>query len=312
MKTRNLIQLAAMFLAVMSISVAGCKKDNLSNGNSDSSTLVQLSTDENNMEVITDDALKDVENVLAYQGGGLKSTEFLPCHATIDSAAVVNDSITLFITYNGLNCAGTRNIVGKIEVKKKVGTHWGQEGATILMKYVDFTVTKVATGKTTIFNGNKTFENVSGGFIWQLGTTRTSVVDRVSGNMTITFDDGATRQWNIARQRTFTGTPGSLLMTNDGFGTSGQYSNLVTWGTNRNGEEFYTQISQSVVHKQLCDWNPVSGIKIHQIPAQSKSATITFGFDDNNEPVTGDVCPTRYRIDWQNGTHSGTKYVELP
>jgi len=265
------------------------------------------------MEIVTNDALKDVENVLSYQGGSLKSTETLPCHATIDSAAVVNDSVTLYITYNGLNCKGTRNITGKIEVKKKVGTHWGQAGATIIMKYVDYAVTKVANGKTMTFNGTKTFENVSGGFIWQLGTTRTSVVDRVSGSMTITFDDGTTRIWNIARQRTFTGIPGgNLLLTNDGFGTSGQYTSLVTWGTNRNGEDFYTQISQSVVSREFCDWNPVSGIKIHQIPAKSKSATITFGFNSNNEPITGDECPARYRIDWQNGSHSGTAYLPLP
>jgi hypothetical protein len=129
--------------------------------------------------------------------------------------------------------------------------------------------------------------------------------------MTASFDNGTSRAWNVARQLTYTGTPGQFVLTVDGFGTSGEFANLVVWGTNRQGEEFFTQITQSVVHKQTCDWNPVSGIKIHQIPSDSKSATITFGFDSNNQPVVGDDCPTRYRIDWQKNNQSGTRYLPL-
>jgi hypothetical protein len=86
----------------------------------------------------------------------------------------------------------------------------------------------------------------------------------------------------------------------------------VVWGTNRNGEDFYTRITESVVHKEVCDWNPVTGIKIHEIPAVDKSATITFGYDSNNEPVTNGDCPTHYRVDWQNGTYTGTSFLPLP
>ncbi len=312
MKTHNLIQLGALFLTVCAISLTGCKKDNIDNGNSDSTSMEQLGTDETNMEVVTDDAMKDVEGVLSYHPGNFKSTAGIPCNATVDSTAVVNDSITIYITYNGLNCNGTRNRVGKVEIRKKVGTHWGQAGATVIVKHIDFTVTRVATGKTITINGIKTFENVSGGFVWQLGTTLTSVVQKVSGNMSVSFDNGTSRTWNIARQRTYTGTPGALILTNDGFGVEGEYSNLVTWGTNRHGEQFYTQITQQVVHKELCGWDPVSGIKVHQIPSNEKSATITFGYNNNNEPITGDECPTRFRVDWQKGNHSGTKYIQLP
>jgi hypothetical protein len=312
MKTRNFIQLSALLFAITCLSLTGCKKDKIDEGNSDSTSMEQLSTDENNMEAVMDDAIMDVEGVLSYHGTNLKSTDAIPCNATIDSATVVNDTVTIYITYNGLNCNGTRNRVGQIQIRKKVGTHWGQPGAVINYTYINYAVTRVATGRTITLNGSKTFENVSGGFVWQLGTTISSLVQKVSGNMNITFDNGTSRSWNIARQRTYTGTPGQLLMTVDGFGTSGDYANLVTWGTNRQGEQFYTQITQSVVHKQLCGWDPVSGIKVHQIPVDNKSATITFGYNNNNEPITGDECPTRFRIDWQKGTHSGTKYIQLP
>ena len=136
-------------------------------------------------------------------------------------------------------------------------------------------------------------------------------VHRVSGNIAVTFDNGTTRTWNVARQSTYTGTRGQLVLTIDGFGTSGEYSNLLVWGTNRNNEEFYTRITQAVVFKEVCDGNPVSGIKVHQIPAVNKSATITFGYNSNNEPVTGDECPTHYRVDWVNGTYTGTSFLPL-
>jgi len=311
MKTNVFFRLVVLVVALATISLTGCKKDDLVRGKNDSTSLEQLSADENNMEVVTDDALKDVEGVLSYHGG-YKSTSGIPCNATIDSVAVVNDTITLYITYDGLNCNGTRNRTGQVEIRKKIGTHWGMPMATVMIKYINFTVTRVATGRTIVLNGEKTFQNVTGGFIWQLGNMVTSVVHKVSGSMNVTFDNGSTRSWNIARQRTYTGTPGELLLTVDGFGSVEGYSNLVTWGTNRQGEQFYTQITESVVHKELCGWDPVSGIKVHQIPSESKSATITFGFDNNNQPVTGDECPTRYRIDWVNGTHSGTAYLQLP
>jgi hypothetical protein len=312
MKTNTIFRLTFLFLALIAISLTGCKKDKIDEGDSDFTSLEQLSNDENNMEAVTDESMSDIEGVLSYQGGGKKSSWMLPCNATLDSAAVVNDTITLYITYNGLNCNGKMNRVGQVEIRKRVGTHWGQPGASINFRYINLAITRVSTGKTIILNGSKTFQNVSGGFVWMVGNMLTSVVHKVSGHMTVTFDNGTSREWFVARQKTFTGSQGELLMTIDGFGASGDYSNLVTWGTNRQGEAFFTQITQSVVHKQLCGFDPVSGIKVHQIPSQSKSATITFGFNNNNQPITGDECPTRFRIDWVKGSHSGTKYVQLP
>lgn len=312
MKTRSILNLSFLILASSLFIFSSCKKENIQKGKSDSASMEQLSNDENNMEAVTDDALKDVESVLSYQGGGYKSLGSLPCNATLDSASVVNDTVTLFITYNGLSCNGNRSRTGQVEIRKRIGTHWGQAGASIQIRYIDFAVTKVATGRTITLNGVKIFENVSGGFIWQLGLSRSTIIQKVSGNMQITFDNGDTRSWNIARQRTYTGSVGHLSMTVDGFGSSGEYSNLVTWGTNRNGEDFYTSIAQSIVHRESCGWDPVAGVKVHRIPAQDKSATLTFGYNSSGTLVTGDECPTHFRLDWINGTYSGTKYIALP
>ncbi|MBK7213256.1 MAG: hypothetical protein IPH88_08230 [Bacteroidales bacterium] len=311
MKATNLFRLIALSTAVLAISFSSCKKDN-TDETSATASLEQLSTDETNVEAVTDDALKDVENVMSYHNSGYKSTDGIPCNATLDSVGVVNDTITMYITYDGLNCNGTRNRVGQVQIRKAVGTFWGMEGASVQISYINFAVTRVATGRTITLNGTKTFTNVSGGFVWQLGTTLTSVIHRVEGSMNITFDNGTTRSWNVARQRTYTGVPDALVMTIEGFGSAEGYENLVTWGTNRQSEQFYTQITTPVAHRQLCGWDPVSGTKVHQIPAMEKSAIITFGYNNNNEPISGDECPTRFRVDWTHGSISGTKYIQLP
>ena len=257
------------------------------------------------------DAEEDITNVMSNNFNGLKSTEGRPCNATIDSTSIVNDTISIFITYNGTTCNGKVNRSGKVEIRKRAGMHWDLAGATVIYKFINYTVTRVATGKSVTLNGTKTFVNVNGGHRWQVGTKITSYVEKVSGSMQASFDNGSSRTWNVARQLTYTGTPGQFNLTIDGFGSAGEYQNLVLWGTNRDGEQFYTQITQPVVHKQACDWNPVSGIKIHQVPADSKSATITFGYDSNNEPITGDNCPTRFRMDWQKNKKSGTSFLPL-
>jgi hypothetical protein len=311
MKTKNLFQLAIILVSAITLTLTSCKKDNLDQGAADPTTLKQLSADENDVEGIMNDAEGDVTSVMSNNGGGLKSTEWLPCHATVDSLAITNDTVTIFITYNGLTCNGRQNRTGKIEIKKKVGTHWELAGAAIIVKYINFTVTHVATNKSITLNGTKTFVNVNGGHRWMVGTIITSYVERVSGTMQASFDNGTSRIWNVARQLTVTGTPGQFNLTIDGFGTAGDYQNLVVWGTNRQGEEFFTKIAQPVVCRQACDWDPVSGIKIHQIPSGSMSATVTFGFDDNNQPIVGDNCPTRYKLDWQKDNKSGTSYLPL-
>ena len=311
MKTNNLFRLAFLVMAIIGLSLTGCKKDKNSDPSNDSASLQQLSGDEESLESAMDESMNDVDNLLS--GGNLKSAAMLPCNATIDSTGVVNDSITIYITYNGLNCSGTRYRTGKVEIKKHVGMHWYQQGASVNVKHINFTVTKVSTQKTIIINSLKDHTNVTGGLIWQLGNgVVTTIVHHTAGRIAINFEDGTTKFWTVDRQKTYTGThPNNLVMTTNGLGSVDGYDNLLIWGTNRNGEKFYTQIIEPVVHRQACGWDPCSGIKKHSIPADSKSATITFGFDSNNQPVTGNDCPVKYKVDWQKNNKSGTVYLWL-
>jgi hypothetical protein len=53
-------------------------------------------------------------------------------------------------------------------------------------------------------------------------------------------------------------------------------------------------------------------VKKMMIPSDDKGATITFGYNNNDEPVTGNDCPTKYKVDWYKGNRSGTIYLFLP
>jgi hypothetical protein len=310
MKTSQLLRLLLLFIAVISLTVTGCKKDNPSDPSTDTSSMQQLSKDETNFENATDEAMNDAELILS--GSGEKSTDMWPCNANLDSTNIINDTIYMYVTFNGTNCAETRFRTGRMIIMKKVGENWLQPGAKVFVKYINLHITKIASGKSITFNGRKKYVNVSGGWIGMVGNGLDALVHRVSGNIEATFDDNSTRTWNIARQRVFTGTLGNLVMTTSGFGSAGEYSNLVIWGTNRNGEDFFSTISQPIVHRQQCDWDPCSGVRVTDIPGNNKSLTVTFGFDDNNQPVTGEDCPTRYRVDWVKGNNSGTLFLPLP
>lgn len=315
MKLTKAIYTGAIIVALTGITLSSCKKDKLEKGRNDSTAMANFTADEYAVEEATNQSMEDVEGFLGGQGGNgnLKSGNHLPpCNVTIDSTDVINDTITIYLTYDGTSCNGKLLRTGQVEIRKRVGTHFIMEGASVNIRHKNFTITRLATGRSMTINSNKTFTNVTGGNIHMLGHNGfTTLVHRLEGSMNVSFDNGTSRTWQVARQRTYTGTRNNLVLTVDGFGTSGDYTNLVTWGTNRNGEQFYTQITESVVFKQSCEWNPVSGSKFHQIPSADISALVIFGYI-GTEPITGDECPTHYRIDWQNGTYSGTRFVPLP
>jgi hypothetical protein len=312
MKTKNLFRLGFLMVAALTIMLAGCSKDKTTQkGSNNTESMQQLAKDENNFDNAADQAMNDANNVLS--SGKDKSTASGPCNATVTFQPLVGDTLVIDIVYNGNDCNGSHFRTGHIQLRANYNETWATPGATVIMILDNFFIRKNATMKAITLNGKKHFQNFSGHNLFELGldSTVTSVVHRAWGYVTATFDDGTSRQWFIDRQRTFTGSLIALVVTDDGLGTADGYNSLATWGTDRNGELFYTSITQSVVHKQLCNFNPCSGIIIHQIPAASKSATITFGYDSNNNLITNGDCPTRYRLDWVMNGNSGTFFLPL-
>lgn len=130
--------------------------------------------------------------------------------------------------------------------------------------------------------------------------------------MTILFDNTTTKSWDVARQLTYTRVNQKLVLKTIGYGSANNYNGLVMWGINRDGEQFYDQIIQPNIFKQKCNWDPCAGMKSVAIPSIPKGDTITWGYDENNQPITGDACPAKYKVNWYRINQSGVMYLTLP
>lgn len=162
-----------------------------------------------------------------------------------------------------------------------------------------------------VINGMSEIENVSGGIPALLGNGFNTVIHKNSAHVNIAFNGHPHRSWHLTKMLVYSGTPGNLMLAVNGFGVNQGHTNLISWGSDRDGKMFFTQIGESVVFKESCQWVPYSGEQIYLIPSDQLKATATFGYNSNNEPITGSECPTRFRLDWQQQGHSGTIFLPL-
>jgi hypothetical protein len=321
MKSRNVIKLMAILVAVIGINIAGCKKDKTTPTSTtpDPSSLTQLTKDDNQVQSSDNEISNDANAVLSSSKVNSVRENFKgmdsvapPANCIITIDTVGTNQVITFV-YNGLNTNGTFSRTGTVIVTKALGVKWLTINASITIQYVNLAVTRIASGKQFIYNGTMTWTNISGGLILNLNGTGT-VTHQITGNMSITFDDGTQRTWTVNRQRVWSGTyPLALVLSESGFGTSGTYNNCTEYGTNRNGEAFFTQVSPTtpVVFNETCLWVPNSGVLIHSIPSTPKSATITFGYNSSDQLVSSGDCATYYQLVWTWKTSTGTLYAPI-
>jgi hypothetical protein len=328
MKAKNLFKLMAILVAVIGISIAGCKKDKTTTPTTttpDPSSLQQLANDDNQVTASDNEMTNDANGVLSSSKvNSVRSrvqgmdTMAPPANCTITIDTVGSNQV-ITLVYNGLNTTGTFSKTGTVIITKALGVKWSTQNASVTIQFVNLTITKVSSGKSFIYNGTRTWTNISGGLIVNLGSTSvptTSVTHQITGNMSITFDNGTQRTWTVNRQRVWTGTfPTALVLSASGFGSSNGYNNCTEYGTNRNGELFYTQVNPStpVVFSEACLWVPISGVLVHSIPSTPKSGTITYGYvyNSNNNSftlATSGTCADAYQLAWTWKTYSGTLF----
>lgn len=308
MSPQKIIRLLIIFL-LASVVITACKKDEPVEVPTDSSSVQQLSHDDSSVEYSVDEVIIDAGQVLAGKDG-MKNLG-LPCNASLDSVYVINDTVIYHITYNGLNCINTKYRTGVVILKIKQNAQWFLPGAFLLVEFHNYEVTSVFNGKTIKINGMSSLENVNGGVIELLGNGLNIVIHKNTAHVLVSFNSHPPRDWHLTKMLVYTGTPGNLVLAVNGFGVAQGYNNLLSWGKDRDGKNFFTQIAESVVFTENCNFLPHSGEQVYSIPADNLKATAIFGYNDNNEPVSGSECPTRYRLDWQQHGHSGTIYLPL-
>ena len=298
-----------LLLAVLLFS--SCKKDKETTGEMDYTTISSQTKDEAAVEDALNESTNDAEGFLSYSAGGNLKSGHLPCNVTVDSTQINNDTIAIFLNYDGLSCNEQYYRTGKVEIRKKKGSWFVMPGASVELRYKNYTVTRISDTLTLTFNGTHKFTNVTGGHLIGLGTLHDEIVHQLEGHMNITFAGNLIREWEVARQVTYSGEWDNYSITIEGFGSADGNDNLVAWGHIRTGDKFYSQINNQVVFLQTCEWLPVTGNKFTFIPELDISALVTFGIGDDLQPIAEGECPTFFRIDWQNGSFTGTRFIPL-
>ncbi len=312
MKTQLIIKTGITTAIALALVFTSCRKKEMEEDDDETPTISVHTNDAQANQANLDDAYTDADNTMsnsrtvAGMSAVSATTIFWPCDATADTSQIQQGIIML--TFNGNSCNGkNRTGVVKYElINYTSGTRWKDINAKLVLNFINFKTTR--NGKVMTINGTHSIVNTSGGLISELGGDKASVVRSVrSNNMSITFDDNSTRNWSIAKRRTWDYNGGNLKFTMTGDTTINGISNACAWGTNRKGNAFTIQVSQPVVHLKNCGYNkPISGIKIHHV--LDRVATVTLGTNTNGD-VDGASCPNNFKVEWTGKRGKQRTYI---
>lgn len=249
-----------------------------------------------------------LETTAGFSGRGY-SVQSAICDATV-TADTSGSMRTLTITFNGSNCLGTRTRSGSVVISMEQDTRWRNPGATVNVSFQDLRITRNIDQKSITLNGTQVHTNVSGGLIIDLPTGAPITHTITSSDMSITFDNGQERHWNVARRRVFTYNNG-IVLTSTGTSAQGSFQNVAEWGSNRFGNPFITYTTQPLVIRQDCGFRLVSGKVAHS--TNLFNSTVTFGLDASGLPAL--TCPSTgnyfMKINW-TGPSGLPRMVILP
>jgi hypothetical protein len=234
------------------------------------------------MDGVTDDADNALDATPGFSGRG---DQIQICGATVVVDTMSNPR-TITITYNGLNCQGTRTRVGVVVISMAQGVRWRNPGAVVNVNIQNLRITRVSDNKSITINGTHTYTNVTGGLLINLPTLGTITHTVTSNNMSVTFDNNTQRTWQVAKRRVFTYNNG-IVITGTGMHTDGAITGIAEWGINRFGRTFTTAITQPLIVRQDCNFRLTSGKVEHNV-AGAFNAIVTFGLDSAGNPTT---CP---------------------
>jgi len=331
MKTINIFRVA-IFTACVSL-IFACNKNNAYNpGSSNSQSDLQTQADDQAQVSVEDETLTNDINTALYSQSSIagNSSSSLESGSTTtmgttqsngvtgpisglicDATVVVNtdsDPKTITITYNGTNCWGNRSRTGVIVISIPAGEHWGDKGAVVTISIQNLKITRLRDNKSITINGTKTITNVSGGLLINLASLQT-ITHTISGDLSITFNNGKQRVWSVSKQRVFTYDNGIVITTTGTHTDSLGNTNVAEWGTNRFGVTFESLITEPKVIRQDCDFRLTSGQNTI-LRSDNISSVITYGLDANGEPTS---CPGTgtYYFKVVVTTANGTTYTKI-
>ncbi len=282
----KITKLALLTVVIATVVLTSCRRDrdNLETYKS----MFGLHSDDNarvsnELDLVASDASNTISAAPIMSGGKIDGLGDL-CDAIV-TYDTLGDNRQVTINYNGTNCQGNRSRVGTVIITIPLGTLWNQAGSIATVTINNLKITRLSDNKSITLNGIKTITNVSGGLVQNLSSLSSITHTVSSTNMSIAFDDGTQRLWNIARQRVFTYNNG-IVLTITGTHSENGVVGIAEWGITRNGSEFIAQITQPLVIRQDCDFRLTSGQKV--FTRLEKTVTVSFGLDGDGNPTT---CP---------------------
>ena len=305
-------QIGYLLIATLSFGLffTSCKKIDKTNDNTEE---FKMQSDDqsrftNETDAVANDANTALENMGGSYGGETPTTPLLP--SICDAAIVVDTASTprkITITYNGLNCSGTRTRTGSVVISFAPSFRWNNPGANYSVTYQNLRITRISDNKSITINGTKTVTNVTGGRLRTLATRGSAIVHELtSSNMSITFDDGSSRTWQVAKRRTFTYSDG-IVISVTGIAPTSIGAGVAEWGTNRNGNAFTTTFNSPLVVRQSCGFRLVSGQVTHNV--LSASLSVTFGLNAEGNPVNSCVLLLFYKVVWTGASGVSVSFI---
>lgn len=245
----------------------------------------------NESDALANDDNTVLDNYAAFNGRVDNSANImaLPCDATVTVDSLSNPK-KITITYNGTTCPNAnRTRLGTVVLTLPLNSRWKDAGAVLTENIQNLKITRLSDNKSITINGTRTITNISGGRIRDLvlGTASSITHTIGSSNMSLTFDDGSQRTWQVAKKRVFTYANSNLVITTTGTGVDGTITGVSEWGNNRYGNAFVTAITQPMVVRGDCSFRLTSGQVTHNKMVATN--VVTFGLDANGN-ATG--CPT--------------------
>ena len=298
-------QILALSAFILIISFSACKKDTSTNTTNNDAEIAAHSDDESQFSLQLDDIIGEGNIALESNtgfSGRLQSPQEVFCDATIVVDTTSNPR-TITITYDGSGCTPGRTRTGSVIISMAQDVRWKNAGAAVTVTFQNVKITRTRDNKSVTINGTQTYTNVSGGLLFNLYTVGTITHRISSNNLSLSFNDGSQRNWQVDKQRVFTFDNGYVITTT-GLHTEGNITGVAEWGTNRFGNTFTTAITSPLIVREDCDFRLTSGAVQHK--TNLFTATVTFGLDATGNPT---ACPTGnyyFKAEWtgQNGNSS--------
>lgn len=292
-----------LLLLLSTAVVFSCKKKKDDATPDDTAEQTTNGNDDARVQSESDAAVSDADYALTGNSSTMRTSAtdaytnyYCSAGLTIDATNASVGKIVLH--YDSVTVCNGRTRSGSITLQlANPSVKWSTAGSIVYITFNNYRVVRTSDGKSITFSGVKSVEHVSGPSVVSLTVGGTPAVHQIKAHaLQVTFDDGTSRTWGIARTRSITEpSAGVYAVSTTGDSTVSGVGGVAAAGTTRLGSPFYSAIGTAVVWNTSCPYAPVSGVRT--IKGISRELTITYGVDSNGNIVTSG-CPSALKLAW--------------